>query len=359
MLRNFFSSRTAFEPSPFRKLMSYILLGAWTFVALFPLYWLLITGFKSRGDIDGSPRYVPFIDFQPTLDAWRRMLAELVNLFDPASRLSIELQVLRPYGNTLIVGVISAFFALVIGSMASYALSRFEYQVRTSAILLFIGCVAGLILLIVAGLPWYAALPIMIAVFAMLLLAQRGRNQTRRTAGKIGNNDIAFYMVSQRMLPPIAVILPIYVMYQQLRLLNTLPGLIIVYTATNLPLVIWFMRDYFQSLPLELEECAFIDGANRYQTLIRIVLPLAVPGLIATFLIVLVFAWNEYTVALFLTGGDTQTMPMLVAGQNATRGPQWDNISVLVTLMVAPIVAIAIALERFIVRGLLVGAVKG
>jgi len=155
------------------------------------------------------------------------------------------------------------------------------------------------------------------------------------------------------------VILPIYIMFQQLRLLNTLPGLILVYTAANLPLVVLFMRDYFTSLPIELEECAFIDGANRYQTLWRIVLPLAVPGLVAVFLIVLVFTWNEYTVALFLTGGDTQTLPLLISGQNATRGPQWDNISVLVTLMISPIVAIAIILERFIVRGLLVGAVKG
>ncbi|MDQ7035528.1 MAG: ABC transporter permease subunit, partial [Anaerolineae bacterium] len=121
----------------------------------------------------------------------------------------------------------------------------------------------------------------------------------------------------------------------------------------------WFMRDYFSGIPIELEESAFIDGANRYQTLIKIVLPLSVPGLVATFLIVLVFAWNEYVLALFLSGADTQTMPLLVAAQNATRGPQWWNISVLVMLMVAPIIILAIILERFIARGLLIGAVKG
>lgn len=343
-MKKLFTTRNPFEPSPFRKVISYILLALWTVIALFPFYWLFITGFKNRGDIDGTPRYIPFVDFQPTLDAWQRM-------FDPLQK---ELQVFRPYYNTVIVGVVSAFFALLIGSTASYALSRFEYHPKPALIGLFIAAIIGMVVLVALGVPWAVAVVVMLAIYFMLW-----RLVGNRFKGTMGNNDIAFWLVSQRMLPPIAVILPIYIMYQQLRLLNTLPGLIIIYTATNLPLVIWFMRDYFMSLPIELEESAFIDGANRYQTLLRVVLPLAIPGLVAVFLITLVFAWNEYTVALFLTGGDTQTMPLLVAGQNATRGPQWDNISVLVTMMVAPIVIIAIALERFIVRGLLVGAVKG
>jgi len=142
-------------------------------------------------------------------------------------------------------------------------------------------------------------------------------------------------------------------------LLDTREGLIITYTAINLPLVIWFMRDYFLSIPLELEESAFIDGASRFQVMRLIVLPLSVPGLVATFLIVLIFAWNEFVLALFLTRADSQTMPILVAAQNATRGPQWWNISLLVLLMVAPIVVMAIVLERYIARGLLVGALKG
>jgi len=135
--------------------------------------------------------------------------------------------------------------------------------------------------------------------------------------------------------------------------------MIIAYTAVNLPLVVWFMSDYFDAIPIEVEESAFIDGASRYQVLLRIVLPLAVPGLIATGIIVLIFAWNEYTLALFLTGADTQTMPILVAAQNATRGPQWWSISLLVLMMVGPIVLISDLLERFIARGILLGTVKG
>ena len=140
---------------------------------------------------------------------------------------------------------------------------------------------------------------------------------------------------------------------------DTPQALIITYCAANLPIVIWFMRDYFQSLPIELEESAFIDGANRFQVLKSIILPLSAPGLIATFLIVLVYSWNEYVMALFLSGSQTHTMPLLISGQNATRGPQWWNISVLVLLMILPLIFMAIALERHIAKGLLFGAVKG
>ncbi len=147
-------------------------------------------------------------------------------------------------------------------------------------------------------------------------------------------------------------------MFQQLRMLDNPITLIIGYCAINFPLGVWFMRDYLENIPIELEESAFIDGASRYQVLSRIVLPLAAPGLVATFLIILVFAWNEYTLALFLSGPKSQTMPLLVTAQNATRGPQWWNISILVLLMIAPLIVAAIVLERFIARGLLVGAVK-
>src|SRR5690606_33187922 len=164
---------------------------------------------------------------------------------------------------------------------------------------------------------------------------------------------------SQRILPPVTVIIPIYIFYQQLGMLDTPFALIISYCAANLPIVIWLMRDYFTTIPIEIEESAFIDGASRYQVLVRIVLPLATPGLIATFLIILVFSWNEYIMALFLTGAQTQTMPILVSAQNGVRGPQWWNMSVLVMLMVSPLILMSIFLERYIAKGLLVGAVKG
>jgi multiple sugar transport system permease protein len=119
------------------------------------------------------------------------------------------------------------------------------------------------------------------------------------------------------------------------------------------------MRDYFLSIPIELEECAAIDGASRYRIFWSIVLPLSMPGLVATFLFVLVLAWNEYLLALFLTSANAQTLPLTVAAQNATRGPQWWYMSVLILIMIIPVIALAIVLERYIARGLLIGAIKG
>jgi multiple sugar transport system permease protein len=149
------------------------------------------------------------------------------------------------------------------------------------------------------------------------------------------------------------------VFFQHLGLLDTHVALIVTYLATNLPIVVWLMRDYFLTIPIELEECAAIDGASRYRIFWSIVVPLALPGLVATFLFVLVFAWNEYLLALFLSSSKTQTLPLTVAAQNATRGPQWWYMSVLILIMIIPVIAMAIVLERYIARGLLVGAVKG
>lgn len=339
----FFRTRTPFEPSQFWKLVSYVILGIWTFICLFPLYWMITTAFKLPVDVASGPKYIPFVDFQPSLHAWEEML--ITNGPEYVG---------RPYINTIMVGINSAFLALMIGSCAAYALTRFEYQPKPGLIVTFVACIILAILMIILGVVWQLAIGVGIAIF--LLLAQ---GIGRRFKGTMGNSDIAFWLISQRMLPTVTVIIPIYLLYQQLGMLDTLPALIVSYCAANLPIVIWFMRDYFQSIPLEVEESAFIDGASRYQVLWQIVLPLSIPGLVATFLIVLVFCWNEYVMALFLSGANTQTMPLLVSGQNGVRGPQWWNMSVLVMLMVGPLILMAILLERYIAKGLLVGAVKG
>jgi len=155
------------------------------------------------------------------------------------------------------------------------------------------------------------------------------------------------------------VVLPIYVMFQQLHLLDTRTALIATYTAVNLPIVVWLMRDFMAGIPIELEESAAIDGASRFRIFFLIVLPLVRPGLAATSLLVLILAWNEYLLALFLSTANAQTMPILVAAQNATRGPQWWYMSVLIIIMIAPVVAITVVLQKQIARGLLVGAMKG
>jgi multiple sugar transport system permease protein len=339
---NPFRRRSVDDLSPPAKAGAFLLLLAWAFVVLFPIYWLFVTSFKTPYQVDKGPFYVPFLDFQPTLDAWRYILVELGN------------DTLRPYTNTVIVGLTSSVIALVLGSAAAYALVRFTYRPRIGIIGLFIGCVAFAFVAMAIG----AAVPIAVAgaIGVFVVLAQ---TIGRRFSRALGNSDIAFWLISQRILPPIAVVIPMYVLFQQVGLLDSLAALVITYVATNLPIVVWLMRDYFSSLPRELEESAAVDGASVYRIVRSIVLPISVPGLVATFLIVLIFAWNEFLIALVLTSANAQTMPLQVAAQNATRGPQWWAMSVLILIMIAPVVVMAIVLERYITRGLLVGALKG
>lgn len=325
--------------------VSYAVLGIWTLVVLFPLYWLFITSFKLPVQVNDGPVYLPFGDFTPSLHAWRYILVDLRN------------DTLRPYANTVIVGLTSSVLTLVLGAAATYGLTRFQYRVGLSSVAWFIVGIAIAIGAVRLGLPWLLAVASGLAVFVLLRFAVPRRGDATRRA--LTNADIAFWMISQRMLPPVAVVIPIYILFQRLGMLDTRAALVLSYVAANLPIAVWLLRDYFRTIPLELEESAAIDGATRYQILWSIVLPLALPGLVATFLFIFVLAWNEYLLALFLSSANAQTMPLLVAAQNATRGPQWWYMSVLILLMIGPVIAMAIVLERFIARGLLLGAVRG
>lgn len=321
---------------------SYVVLGGWAVIVLFPLYWIVVTSFKLPIDVYSGPRYLPFVDFTPSLHAWRYIFVDLRN------------DTLRPFANTVIVALISSALALLLGTAAGYGLLRFPYRPRLSAILLFTVCALLAIGAMVLGVPW---LPAAAGGTGLFLLARRLMGSWGRRT--VGNEDIAFWMISQRILPPVAVVIPIYVMFQKLGLLDTRLALVITYTTVNLPIVVWLMRDYFRQISIELEESAAIDGASPYRIFWSIVLPLSTPGLAATFLLALVFSWNEYLFALFLTSANAQTLPLSIAAQNATRGPQWWYMSVLILIMITPVVAMAIALERYIAKGLLVGAIKG
>lgn len=341
-MSHIFQRKSLFKPSPAGTIISYLILGIWTVVVLFPIYWLVVTSLKTPIQVHGGPYYLPFVDFKPTVEPWYYiLLGDLSN------------DTLRTYLNTIIVGPTSALLALLLGAASAYALTRFTYKPRVGVIVTFIGCLALAVAAVTFGVPWIIAILASTAVFIVLFFTIR--NRFSRT---LGNEDIAFWMISQRILPPIAIIIPLFILFQQLKLLDTRTALIITYVTVNLPIVIWLMRDYYLTIPLELEECAAIDGASRYRIFWSIVLPLSVPGLVATFLFVLVFTWNEYLLALFLSTAKAQTLPYVIAAQNAVRGPQWWYMSVLVLIMIIPVIVVALALERYISRGLLLGAIK-
>lgn len=342
-LRRLIEPKSLETMSPLGAVLVYGLLLFWSLVVLFPLYWIVITSLKLPIHVSAGPVYLPFIDFEPSLHAWRYIFVDLGN------------DTLRPYLNSIVVALVSTVLAMLIGSMAAYALSRLEFQPSFGSILLFILLVALIIVGVTAyGVDWRLASIVAVALFLLLM-----RAAGRAVRVRLNNGDILFWIISQRILPPVVAAIPIYVMFQNLGLLDTRTALIATYTTVNLPIVVWLMYDFFVTIPKDLEESASLDGASRFRIFFGIVLPLARPGLVATGLLVLILSWNEYLLALFLSNANAQTMPVLVAAQNATRGPQWWYMSVLILLMILPVIFLTLLLQRFIAKGLLLGAVKG
>jgi multiple sugar transport system permease protein len=338
-----FEARDLNSQSPAAKVLTYGALLSWAFIVLFPLYWVVITSLKLPIQVDDGPDYLPFVDFEPSLHAWRYILVDLGN------------DTLRPYVNSLIIASASTAIAVLFGAMAAYALVRVRFEIKLAAIGAF---VIVLVLTVAAvslgGVRWPVALATGLVLFFLFVT---GFN--RRFRRSVGNNDIQFWFISNRILPPVVVVLPVYIMFQQVGLLDTHVAVIATYVAVNLPIVVWLMRDFFAAVPIDLEESAAMDGASRQRIFWTIVLPLTKPGLVATTLLVFILAWNEYLLALFISTVNAQTMPLLIAAQNATRGPQWWYMSVLILIMIAPVVILSILLQKQIARGLLTGAVKG
>ncbi|MGH8676938.1 MAG: carbohydrate ABC transporter permease [Burkholderiales bacterium] len=342
-IRRLFVAQRLNELPAGTKFVVYGLLLAWTLVVLFPLYWVAVTSLKEPIDVADGPFYLPFIDFDPSLHAWKYIFFDLGR------------DTLRPYLNSVIIASLATVLAVLIGSMAAYALARMQYRPAIGSVTLFVLSVAlGVVLIVWAGFDLPLASACAAAVFFISL-----RALAKRFSRRLANHDILFWVISQRILPPVVTAIPVYLMFRELGLLDTHAALIITYATVNLPIVVWLMFDFFDAIPKELEESAQIDGATRFGIFFDIALPLVKPGLVATSLLVLILCWNEYLLALFLSTVQAQTMPLLVSAQNATRGPQWWYMSVLIIIMIVPVIVLTLLLQRFIAKGLLIGAVKG
>ena len=344
LFHRLFSKLEIGKTPPGTQFLIYSVLIIWSLFVLFPIYWVFITSFKEAVHVNTGPFYIPFVDFKPSLHAWHELF-----VFDYKDTL-------RAYVNSIIIAVFSTLLCVLLGSMAAYALARFEYQPKFGNILIFVFSMIGAAVAIgKAGIDWRIAFSVGVAVFYLGI-----RAFGRKFKKKLGNGDILFWMISQRILPPIIVVVPIYIMFQQVRLLDTHLALILTYSVVNMPVVVWLMYDFFRSIPKDLEESAQLDGATQFRTFIEIVLPMSKPGLSATTLLVMILAWNEYLLALFISTAKAQTMPILVAAMNAgERGILWWSMSVVIVVMIIPVVAMAIVLQRFISKGVLLGAVKG
>jgi multiple sugar transport system permease protein len=284
------------------RTLIYAALTVWAFIALFPIYWTLSTSFKTavnvtQGDI------IPWVGgFQPDWKGWRSLGLSPDSIGQTST---VREEFLLRFENSVQVSVGAAVLAVIIGALAAYGLSRFEYKLG----------------------PWR-------------------------------NKDISFFFLSQLILPPVVLAMPFLVLYKELALLDTVTGLVLVYTLTVLPIVIWIMRDQFDTIPIELEQAALVDGCSVWGAFFRIVLPIALPGMVAAFILAFVLCWNEYFFAALLTSTNAKTLPVMVASQTGSQGISWWSMAALSSAAILPLVLIGIFLERYIVKGLTAGAGK-
>lgn len=327
-----------------------VLCLVWLLFAAFPLYWVAITAFKPPLAVSQGATYIPFGDFQPTLQAFRDAFSGLRGDF------------WGPTVSSILIAFVSTILATFLGAMAAYALVRFQFRIRLASGLAFaVISVGGFVLLdAFTGLAVpYALLIVLVGA----LVAAIWLNGRALPGPVLGNDDVTFWFVSQRIFPPIVSAFAIFLLFAEigkagLQLLDTFGGMVLVYTAFGLPFAVWLMRDFLATVPLEVEEAAMIDNIGRLRIFFQIVLPMAMPGLIATAMIVLAFVWNEFLFALLLTSGDWQTLPILLAGQHSSRGDEWWAISVAALISIVPMVVVATILGRMMRSGLLSGSIK-
>jgi len=283
------------------RALVYVALIVWTFIALFPLYWTVTTSFKLGRDVTQG-HMIPWLDFMPSWKGWQSLGLSPDSIFQSWQSRD---EFVKRFVNSVIASVGASVLALALSSMAAYGLSRFSYRF-----------------------------------------------------GRWGNKDISFFFLSQLILPPVVLAMPFLVLYKAVALLDTRIGLILVYTLMVLPIGVWVMRDQFDTIPTEIEQAAFVDGCSIWGAFFRVVLPIALPGMVATFILSVVLCWNEYFVSSLLTGFNAQTLPVMVASQTGSQGINWWSMAALSTAAIMPLVLIGIFLERYIVKGLTAGAIK-
>ena len=277
------------------KWFSYAILLGWTLVVYFPVYWVFISSFKLPISVMQGATYFPFIDFQPSLENYRLLVQQ-----------ADQLNIWKHFGNSIVVAVLSAGIASLLGSFAAYGLVRFQYKL-----------------------------------------------------GPMNNQNIISGFLISRMVPPVTIVLAFLLMLKKIHLVDTQAGLILAYTAFNLPLAVWIMRDAFSDVPKEMEEAARIDGATKWKSFWLVALPLVAGSFSAVFLMCFIFNWNEYLFALVLTFGDAGTVPILLAQSSTSRGMNWGRMSSLAIWSIIPSIVAGIILERFLRKGVLAGSIKG
>jgi multiple sugar transport system permease protein len=176
---------------------------------------------------------------------------------------------------------------------------------------------------------------------------------------RVGGEHLATFVIAQRLLPPIAIVFPLFLVYAKLGLADTFPGLILLYTAFALPFVIWMMRGFLMEVPFDLEEAALVDGCSRFGVFWRVVVPMARNGLFATAVFAFIYSWNEFLFALVMTRSEVMTYTVQISNYFGSQSTFWAKISAMSVLGTLPVILVVAAMQRYLVRGVSFGAVKG
>jgi multiple sugar transport system permease protein len=311
------AAHSVVEPGARTKAAAAVVVVLYALLTMVPLAWIVMTSLKSPPD---SISYPPKLVFEPTLEGYcnlfttrSRQTAEYIaSLPPPDDRCesivrSRNMVVAGPsnyaprFVNSLIIAFGSTLVSVVLGTMAAYAFSRFRVP---------------------------------------------------------GKDDLLFFILSTRMMPPIAVAIPIFLMYREVGLSDTRLGMILLYSAVNVSLAVWLMKGFIDEIPREYEEAALVDGYTRLQAFFKVVLPQATTGIVATAIFCLIFAWNEYAFAVLLTSGEAQTAPPFIPIIIGEGGQDWPAVAAGTTLFLVPILVFTVLLRRHLLRGITFGAVR-
>ena len=260
-----------------------------------PFLWALSTSFKDFNSVTKKATYIPWLQYEPSLEGWKVLIRS------PAKG---GVDIIEPYFNSIFVTCSASLISILLGTLAAYALSRFTFK-----------------------------------------------------AGFIKNNDITFFFISQRIMPPIVLSIPFFLMLGYLELLDSLFGLILVYIVLLMPIAVWIMVDFFNKVPKEIDETALIDGCNPYQAFIKVVIPNSIPGLIVAGLFCIIFGWIDFFFAFILTFTEVQLLPVKIVALNSSVTPWW-SLSASALVSVAPLIVVAFIVERYLSKGDLSGALK-
>ena len=241
--------------------LKYFFIVFWAVFVVAPFLWALTTSFKDFQSVNGGVTYIPWVDFEPNLEGWKVLIKS------PAKG---GVDIVEPYFNSLFVTCTASLISIILGTLSAYALSRYTFK-----------------------------------------------------AGFVKNNDITFFFISQRIMPPIVLSIPFFLFLSSINLLDSLIGLIVVYIVLLMPIAVWIMVDFFNKVPREIDETALIDGCNPYQAFLKVVLPNSIPGLIVAGMFCIIFGWIDFFFAFILTFTEVQLLPVKIVALNSSVTP-WD-----------------------------------